>query len=217
MSATAIETNAGLSFTAKAGLAAVIGLWFALAAWAGVTGILSTGPDQLARPVLLSVIVPIAVFLALYAGSPGFRGFVLTRDIHYMTMLQSWRVVGFGFLLLYAHGVLPGLFAWPAGLGDVALGFTAPLITLALTRRPEFARSRRFVIWHLLGLLDFVVAAGTASLASGAIPGLVSGPLTSAPMEVWPLSLFPSFIVPLFVFLHLSVLFQVRALIRATP
>ena len=34
-------------------------------------------------------------------------------------------------------------------------------------------------------------------------------------MEVWPLSLFPSFIVPLFVILHLTVLFQVRALRRA--
>jgi hypothetical protein len=26
------------------------------------------------------------------------------------------------------YGVLPGLFAWPAGLGDIAIGVTAPLI-----------------------------------------------------------------------------------------
>ena len=95
------------------------------------------------------------------------------------------------------------------------MGLTAPLVVLTLARRPEFARSRRFVIWHLLGLLDFLVAAATATLASGAIPGLVAGPVTSAPMEVWPLSLFPSFIVPLFVVMHLSVLFQVRSLRRA--
>ena len=180
MSATAIETNAGLSFTAKAGLAAVIGLWFALAAWAGVTGILSTGPDQLARPVLLSV----------------------RRTMRPPEPLRRRP--------MRRPPPAPRCAA-PSSPGSCAH------FELALTRRPEFARSRRFVIWHPLGLLDFVVAAGTARLASGAIPGLVSGPLTSAPMEVWPLSLFPSFIVPLFVFLHLSVLFQVRALIRATP
>jgi len=164
------------------------------------------------RPVLLSVVVPIAVFLGLYAASPAFRGFVMSQDIRFLTMLQGWRVVGFAFLPLYAFDVLPGLFAWPAGLGDVAMGLTAPLVVLALMRRPEFARSGRFIVWNLLGLFDFVGAAVTSTLASGAFPALSAGPITSAPLEYWPLILFPSFIVPLFVFMHLSVLFQVRAL-----
>ncbi len=215
MTAIANETDAAFSFSAKLALAVVLAVWFALAAAAGATGILSTGPDTLARPVLVSVVVPIAVFLALYVGSHRFRGIILTRDIRVATMLQLWRVIGFAFLPLYAYGVLPGLFAWPAGLGDVAIGLSAPFVVLALTRDPGFAHSRRFVVWHLLGLLDFVVAAGTATLASGAVPGLVAGSVTSAAMELWPLSLFPSFIVPLFVFLHLTVLFQVRALRRS--
>ncbi len=194
--------------------AIVLAVWFAAAAMAGASGSLAAPPDQLFRPVLLSVIGPIAAFVTFYAGSERFRDFVLSRDIRVLTMLQMWRVVGFAFLMLTAHGVLPGLFAWPAGLGDVAVGLTAPLIVLALARRPEFALSRGFVAWNLLGLLDFVVAAATATLASGAVAGLAGGGLTSAPMEVWPLSLFPSFIVPLFVFAHLGVLFQVQALRR---
>ncbi len=212
MSAAEKEMGSAWSFSTKATLAVVLTVWFALAAVAGTSGILTTGPDTLARPVLLSVIVPIAVFLGLYAASPTFRGFVMSQDIRFLTMLQLWRVLGFAFLPLYAYGVLPGLFAWPAGLGDVAIGLTAPFVVLALLRRPDFARSGRFIVWNLLGLLDFVGAAGTAMLASGAIPGLVTGPITSAPMEYWPLILFPSFGVPLFVFMHLSVLFQVRAL-----
>ena len=83
-----------------------------------------------------------------------------------------------------------------------------------MVRRPEFARSRAFVTYHLLGILDFIVAGASATLASGAFPALHTGPLTSAPMEYWPLSLFPSFIVPLFLFVHLAVLFQVRDLRR---
>lgn len=62
--------------------------------------------------------------------------------------------------------------------------------------------------FSLAGLLDFIVAAGTATLASGAFPALIPAGLTSGAMDVWPLSLFPSFIVPLFIILHLSVLFK---------
>ncbi len=212
MSATENEMGFTWSFSAKATLAVVLTVWFALAAAAGTSGIFIAGPDQVFRPVLLSVIVPIAVFLGLYATSPAFRGFVMSWDIRFLTMLQLWRIIGFAFLPLYAFDVLPGLFAWPAGLGDVAIGLTAPIVVLALLRRPDFARSGRFIVWNLLGLFDFVGAAVTSTLVSGAFPALSAGPITSAPLEYWPLILFPSFIVPLFVFMHLSVLFQVRAL-----
>lgn len=208
MSEISIDRRSVSSFSARAMLVAVLGGWFALAAAAGMSGIMATGPDTLARPVLLSVVVPIAVFLTLYAGSDSFRNYILTRDIRVLTMLQSWRIIGFAFLMLYAWGTLPGLFAWPAGLGDLLMGLSAPIVVLALVRRSEFPSSGRFAVWNLLGLLDFIVAAGSATLASGAIPGLVDGTLTSAPMEVWPLSLFPSFIVPLFAFMHLTVLLQ---------
>lgn len=212
MSAAEKEMGFAWSFSAKATLAVVLTVWFALAAAAGTSGIFTAGPDQVFRPVLLSVIVPIAVFLGIFAASPTFRSFVMSWDLRFLTMLQLWRVVGFAFLPLYAFDVLPGLFAWPAGLGDVAMGLTAPFVVLALMRRPEFARSGRFIVWNLLGLFDFVVAAVTSTLVSGAFPALSAGPITSAPLEYWPLILFPSFIVPLFVFMHLSVLFQVRAL-----
>ena len=212
MSAAEKEMGFAWSFSTKATLAVVLTVWFALAAAAGTSGIFTAGPDQVFRPVLLSVVVPIAVFLGVFAASPTFRGFVMSWDIRFLTMLQIWRVVGFAFLPLYAFGVLPGLFAWPAGLGDVAVGLTAPLVVLALMRRPEFARSGRFIVWNLLGLFDFVGAAVTSTLVSGAFPALSAGSITSAPLEYWPLILFPSFIVPLFVFMHLSVLFQVRAL-----
>ena len=215
MFANADRSAAGRRVSTQAAFVLVLAVWFAAAALAGASGSLAAPPDQLFRPVLVSVIGPIAAFLAFYGGSSRFREFVLSRDIRVLTMLQMWRVVGFAFLMLTAHGVLPGLFAWPAGLGDVAVGLTAPLVVLALARRPEFALSRGFVAWNLLGLLDFVVAAATATLASGAVAALADGGPTSAPMEVWPLNLFPSFIVPLFVFAHLGVLFQVRALRRA--
>lgn len=186
--------------------------WLGLSVIVGATGYLTAGSSVLFRPILLSIAVPVAVFLTLYARSASFRAFILSRDMRFVTSLQQWRVVGFAFILLYAEGVLPGLFAWPAAVGDVAIGLTTPFVLLALARSKGFATSRKFVAWNVFGLLDFVVAGTAATLASGAVPALLTGDPTSAPMEVWPLILFPSFIVPLFIFAHLTILFQVRAL-----
>ena len=132
-----------------------------------------------------------------------------------LTMLQHWRVMGFGFLLLYFYDVLPGLFAWPAGLGDVAIGLAAPLVIARMGRDPDFAVSAGLLRFHLLGLFDFVIAVATAGLAGGAFTNLIPAGISSAPMDVWPLNLFPSFFVPIFIILHLTVLFKVRHLRRA--
>ena len=211
------ETNLSAAVwdtSTKATIAVGLALWFAVAWGLGISGVMTADASQPFRPILLSILVPLAAFLVAYFWSGRFRYFVLSQDIRVLTMLQHWRVLGFTFLMLYAHDVLPGLFAWPAGLGDIAIGLAAPLVVLRMVRRAEFARSRAFVTFHLLGILDFIVAGGSATLASGAFPALHMGPLTSAPMEYWPLSLFPSFIVPLFLFIHLAVLFQVRELRR---
>jgi hypothetical protein len=108
---------------------------------------------------------------------------------------------------LYAHGVLPALFAWPAGLGDIAIGVTAPWVALALVRRPDFANSRIFVVWHLLGILGLVVALSLGALSSALVSG-VAGDVTTGPMAQLPLVLIPVYLVPLFIMLHLTALFQ---------
>jgi hypothetical protein len=212
-----LATGAGWTPSIKTGIAAGLAVWLA-AAWAlGVSGVLAVDAAQPFRPVLLSILVPVAVFLAAYGASERLRAFVLSWDLRVLTMLHHWRVLGFTFLMLTAHGVLPGLFAWPAGWGDVAIGVSAPLVVQALARNPDFARSRAFVTFYVLGMLDFVVAGATATLASGAFPALHAGSPTSAPMEIWPLSLFPAFFVPLFLILHLGALFQVRVLRKRYP
>ena len=205
----------GWSATTKVVAAAVLAVWAGAAYLAGTTGILTAPADEVFRPVVLSAVIPVAIFFTIYALSGRFRGFVLAHDIRSLTILQHWRVIGFGFLLLYAHNILPGLFAWPAGVGDVLVGLSVPLVMARLARDPAFATSRSFVTFHVMGLLDFAIAVATAMLASGAFPELVAGPITSAPMEVWPLNLFPSFGVPIFIILHAVVLLKVRALRQA--
>jgi hypothetical protein len=128
--------------------------------------------------------------------------------------IQGWRWAGLGFLSLYAHGVLPGLFAFPAGFGDMAIGVTAPWIVLGLIRNPAFATSRRYVIWNIMGIVDLVVALSMGTICSGFIHG-ITGNVTTSSMAQLPLVLIPAYLVPLFIMLHFTSLAQARRLARS--
>jgi hypothetical protein len=188
----------------------VLVLWLALVFVLGAGGALVRSPGAPPLPILVAVTAPLAAFVAALWVIPGFRAFVLAADLPLITAIQGWRVAGFGFLALYAHGVLPGLFAWPAGLGDIAIGVTAPWVMRSLAGRPRFAASPLFVIWNLLGIADLVVAVSTGALGSVLATG-VAGEITTAPMAQLPLVLIPAYFVPLFIMLHLVALMQARA------
>ena len=108
--------------------------------------------------LLIGLLAPLGLFLLGYRTIPPLREFVLSADLRIIVGIQAWRWAGFGFLTLYTYGVLPGIFAWPAGLGDMAIGVTAPLVLAALLRRPGFAAGKSFVAWNLSGILDPTVA-----------------------------------------------------------
>ena len=186
-----------------------LAVWLAIALFAVLAGWLRAPAGQPPLAVAVAAGAPILIFLGLYASSRALREFVLGLDPRLLAAMQGWRVLGGMFLVLYAFGLLPGLFAFPAGLGDVAIGVTAPWVVLALIRRPEFLASRGFIVWNLLGIFDFVVAVGAGVMASGVVPAFASG-LTTAAMNAWPLAMIPGFLVPLFAILHLIAIFQAR-------
>jgi len=102
------------------------------------------------------------------------------------------RVVGVAFLLYLALGHLPALFAWPAGLGDIAAGIAAPLVA----RRLAQGTGRRAALWFsAFGMTDLVVA-----LTLGALTGfqLLNVTPSSAPISELPLALIPTATVPVF-------------------
>ena len=200
----------------KAALAGILLVQSAAAYFIGAGNWLTNDGLYSVPPIGVTAAFPVVLFLAAYALSTRFRGFVLSQDIRTLTMMQHWRVVGFAFLPLYAFGVLPGLFAWPAGLGDVAIGLAAVLVVARLDRDPHYITTSGFLWFNFLGLFDFAVAIASSGLSSGGFPELISNGVTSAPMDVWPLNIFPSFLVPAFIILHLTVLFNVRELLRST-
>ena len=86
---------------------AIAVLWLA-GAWAlGTGGTLSADPSEPFRPVLLSIVVPFAALIAAFAAWGRFRRLVMGLDIRVLTLFQLWRVLGFAFLVLYAHVAHP--------------------------------------------------------------------------------------------------------------
>ena len=188
-----------------------LSLWFALSFTLGARGAFINRPGTPPLALLAAVVIPIGLFLVLYRTSRSFYDFVLTADVALLTATQSWRFAGVGFIALNLLGFLPGYFAWPAGLGDMAIGITAPWVALALAR--DFANRRIFIAWNLFGIFDFaVLAVGMGAIAPLIFPNLLHTVtpqmVTAAPMRHLPLSLVPSFLVPMFTIFHLIALFQ---------
>jgi len=192
----------------------VLTVWFLLVASLGAVGAFVGRPGTPPVAIAIGVGAPLLLFFAWLRLSQSFRDFILSLDLRLIAGMQAWRWAGLGFLSLYAHNVLPAVFALPAGLGDMAIGFTAPWMILALVRQPDFAAGAAFIRWNVLGILDLVVAvtigALSAMLASGA-PAEIS----TAPMATLPLLLIPAFLVPLFLMLHTVALMQSRQIIRS--
>jgi hypothetical protein len=197
----------------KHAVGVAMALWLGLVFLLGARGAFVGTPGSPPLPIFFGFAIPLAVFFAAYFGWGRFRAFVLGADLRLVAAIQGWRWAGLGFLSLYAHRILPGLFAFPAGFGDMAIGFTAPWIVLGLIRDPSFAAGKRFIVWNIMGILDLVVAVSLGTICSGFIPGL-TGNVTTSAMARLPLVLIPAYLAPFFIILHFTALVQARRVKR---
>jgi hypothetical protein len=190
-------------------LAGLIGAWFVLSVVAGRQSVFIAGPSQPPLPLLVAVLGPPALFALAYRLSRRVRDFALGIDLRLLTAVQTWRVLGGVFLFLYGLGLLPGLFAWPAGLGDMIVGVAAVFVLYAMmVGTPTW---RRRVLWlNVAGLIDFVGAVGTGVLTSNSTLGVFAPAAPRIDMGALPLSLIPTFAVPLWIIVHLISLLQLK-------
>lgn len=220
MTTTVLASSAESRFSAPSGIrlrvTVALATWLLLVVSLGVSGAFVGRPGMPPIAIGIGVGAPLVLFFLWLQLSPSFRSFVLAADLRVIAAMQAWRWAGLGFLSLYAHKVLPALFALPAGLGDMAIGITAPWIVLALIRQPGFAARPAFIRWNVLGILDLVVAVSLGTLIATLSTG-ASGEVSTAPLATLPLLLIPAFMVPLFLMLHTAALMQSRQLARGRP
>jgi hypothetical protein len=188
---------------------AIVAVWFGATVALGAAEVFVAGPSAPPLPIFAAIAVPPILFAIAYRVSPAVRAFSLGLDIRILTAMQGWRVIGLVFLAFYAFDMLPGVFAWPAGLGDAAVGAGAVVALGAILRQaPNWKRS---VLWlNIAGLVDFVFAIGTGVLTSNTAIGILTDGSPRIELGALPMSLIPTFAVPFWIILHVISLIQVR-------
>jgi len=184
--------------------AGLIAAWFLFALSASALDGFKNDANRVGLAVAVAAVAPILVFALWFASSEKFRRFALSLNPQLLTFTQSWRIVGFTFVLLQARGILPAIFALPAGYGDMAIGMTATLVAWKLANP---VRRQSFILWQLLGIADLITAVSLGTTARLLSPHSAS----MVAMTVLPLSLVPTFLVPLFLIFHGICITQAKA------
>lgn len=131
-------------------------LWATVTWTAVINGAFRAGAASL--PLL-----PTAILLPVIVGAPVL---LLSKRIGqlldampatWLIALQIYRVFGSQWLAYWLGGALPGLWALPAGTGDVLTGLFAVPAAIALASGTAEGR-RAAILWNVFGLADFTVA-----------------------------------------------------------
>ncbi len=175
--------------------------WYLLVTLVASRGILQASPDVRFPALPIAVFTPVVIGLAFLLRSSFIGRLLDATPLWSLVAIQITRVMGAIFLFEWARGALPGVFAIPAGLGDMSVGVLA-IPTALLAARGSRLAPVAVVGWTVLGLGDFVSALATGFLSS---PGRFQQLSMDAPnlfASAYPLAMIPAFGVPLFILLH---------------
>jgi hypothetical protein len=183
-------------------------LWAAIAWTAAINGVFRTGASPL--PLL-----PSAILLPVIVGAPVL---LLSKRVGqlldaipttWLVAVQLYRVFGSQWLAYWLRGLLPGLWALPAGTGDVLTGLFAVWAAIALATGTAEGR-KAAILWNIFGLADLAVAITLGLIIS---PGPFQLIVPNGPnigLDGYPNVLTPAFVVPSSILLHALSLRQLR-------
>lgn len=182
--------------------------WLAVSVVLGALGVYHVNSTEV--PTLqYGILLPIVIGALLIWRSETAKSIIAAVPQSWLVGVQLYRALGAIFLILYAAGELPSLFAWPAGIGDIAIGLLAPIVGLAYARAPRNTASL-VAAWNVFGILDLIVAVGTGFATAPSLVQPIEVQPTSELMTILPMVLIPVYLVPLSIVLHLASLAKLR-------
>jgi hypothetical protein len=184
-------------------------LWAAVAWTAAINGVFRTGFSPL--PLLpAAILLPIVVGVPLLVLSKRVGQVLDATPETWLVALQVYRILGVQWLAYWMRGLLPAIFAWPAGTGDVLTGLLA--LQAAIAVAAGTARGRRAAIyWNIFGLADFVIAIPLGMIVSPGPFQLIVPDVLGVGVDAFPNVLTPAFVVPSSILLHVL---SIRQLLR---
>lgn len=199
------------------------GTWLAVAlplvAWlvfiwnVAAAGALEARPGAL--PFLpVAIVLPIIIALPLLTRSRRIAATIDAAPASWLIGLQVYRVIGGNFLVLWAYGgAIPGVFALPAGVGDVLTGLLALPTALSLASGAPHSRTVA-IAWNFLGIADLMSAVSLGAMTSPGPLQLMAFDQPNLLTSTYPTVMTPAFAVPLSLILHGLSLWQLRRLGR---
>ena len=121
--------------------------------------------------------------------------------IPFIVGIQTYRIVGYGFFILYGMGLLPAAFAFPAGIGDMIVGIAAPFVAAVYFFKKYYPK-KLAIIWNILGIVDLIVAIGVGIFAYPRPIQVLPTEVSTELLSLYPLAIIPLFAVPLATLLH---------------
>jgi hypothetical protein len=190
---------------AAAGLVA----WGALILVLAREGVFATDAGTTTPVIAFGIGVPIVAGVALLR-VPGVRRAIDAVPLQWLVGVQFYRVLGGLFLIAYARDEMPGEFALPAGIGDIAVGLTAVAVAYLVATRGAQQTRTAVLAWCAFGIADLVVAVGTGFLSSPSILQQLALDDPNVAITRYPFVLIPTFLVPVSLLLHVYVIARLR-------
>lgn len=182
--------------------------WMGLGTVLGSMGVFEGGGEHQIPWIAFAVVIPIIAGIRMIRGQGAMREVLNAVPQSWLVGIQAYRGLGSIFLVLFGLNLVPGVFALPAGFGDVLVGVLAlPVAALYLSERQ--GREGWVVAWNLLGIADLVIALTSGFLSS---PGPLQQLSLSQPnylVGAYPLVMIPVFAVPLSIVLHAASLAKI--------
>ena len=182
--------------------------WLAVSVALGAFGVYHINSTEIPT-IQYGILLPIVAGALLIWRSETAKSVIAAVPQPLLVGVQLYRALGVIFLILYATGKLPSLFAWPASIGDIAIGLLAPIVGLAYAQAPHKAASL-VAGWNVFGILDLIIAVGTGFATAPSLIQPIEVQPTSDLMTVLPMVLIPVYLVPLSIVLHLASLAKLR-------
>ena len=114
--------------------------------------------------------------------------------------LQLFRAIGGVFLIEMARGNIPGIFAYPAGLGDLSVAAIATVVLIRYWNTKPFPAGAVYLV-IAAGVLDFL-SAFLFGFGSSETPVQIFFPEVPNNVIIFPTGLIPLFLVPYAIFFH---------------
>jgi hypothetical protein len=184
--------------------------WLALALLLAGKGIFRAALSQQVPYIALAIGIPILVGALFVRGSKPVREIIASVPQTQLVAFQFYRVIGITFLVLHAGGQLPGIFALPAGYGDLLVGLSALLIGTRYASNDQLV-----TLWNWFGISDLVVALATGFLSSPSRFQMFSLDAPDFLIGSFPLVMIPIFAVPLSIVLHIASLTKMSPALRS--